>query len=131
MCYEAPHSMASSLTRLECEPANLGTLALGLAGRAPLWFSYALCNHFGLCQTHHLFSYEPDDPPFTELILLFLGLGGCYVVGKESQGSWPRGTGWVSLLFTALAYSGWYWTEILYDRLIIYSFYASQHLPLK
>jgi hypothetical protein len=95
------------------------------------WFSYAFWNHFQLFQNHQLFRYEPDDPPFTELTLLLMGVGGCYVTWKGAKGSWPRGTGWVSLLFAALAYSGWYWTEILYDRMIIYSAYASQHHLLK
>jgi hypothetical protein len=91
------------------------------------WFSYTFCNHFQLFQNFH---YEPDDPPFTELTLLLLGLGGCYVIWKRTRGSWPQGTGWVSLLLACLAYSGWYWTEIVYDRLVIYSYYASQHLKL-
>jgi hypothetical protein len=91
--------------------------------------SYALYalfwNHFGLFAHPQL---EFDDPPFMELTLLLLGAGGCYVAWKGAQTSWLKGTGWVSLLFAALACSGWYWTEILYDRLVIHSFYAGQHL---
>jgi hypothetical protein len=68
------------------------------------------------------------DPPFMELTLLLFGAGGCYAAWKSAKGLWPQGTGWVSLLFAALAYAGWYWSEILYDRLVIYSFYASEHL---
>jgi hypothetical protein len=90
---------------------------------------YALCaifwNHVGLFG-HAQFDF--DDPPFMEITLLLLGAGGCYAAWKGAKGLWPQGTGWVSLLFAALAYAGWYWSEILYDRLVIYSFYASEHL---
>jgi hypothetical protein len=34
----------------------------------------------------------------------------------------------IQFFFPAGAYFGWYWTEILYDRLVIYSFYADHHL---
>jgi len=90
---------------------------------------YALFwNHLRLFRHPNSFHLEFDDPPFMEFTLLLLGAGGCYVVWKDVTGSWPHGTGWVSLLFAALAYSGWYWSEILYDRLVIHSFYAGQHL---
>jgi len=91
---------------------------------------YAFGNHFALLGQGPKpppFQLTLDDPPFTEITLLLLGVGGCYVVFKEVRTSWPRGTGWVSFLFTVLAYSGWYWTEILYDRMVIYSFYAVQN----
>jgi hypothetical protein len=96
-----------------------------------LYALYAMLCHFHLCHYPLHFRYESDDPPFMELTLLLLGGGGWYVAAKGTKGSWPQGTGWVSLLLTALAYSGWYWTEILYDRMIIYSAYASQHHLLK
>jgi hypothetical protein len=94
-----------------------------------LYALYALVfNHFKLLPDPQQRLLRFDDPPFMELFLLVVCGCGLYAVSKGTKGSWPRGTGWVLLLFTALAYSGWYWTEILYDRLIIDSFYASQHL---
>ena len=95
-----------------------------------LYVLYALvCNHLQLCQYSSLhFRSEFADPPFMELTLLLLGAGGCYLVEKGAKGSWPQGTGLASLVLTALAYCGWYWTEILYDRLVIYSFHAGQNL---
>jgi hypothetical protein len=30
-----------------------------------------------------------------------------------------------------MVYAGWYWTEILYDRLVLYSYYAQTHGLLK
>jgi hypothetical protein len=97
-----------------------------------LYSIYAMvCNHFQLCQFPLPgFRYEPDDPPLMELTLLFLACGGAYVAAKGRKGSWPQGTGLVSFLLTALAYSGWYWTEIRYDQLVIYSFYAGHYLKL-
>jgi hypothetical protein len=97
-----------------------------------LYTLYALLwNHLKLLPHPHRFLLKVDDPPFMELTILLLGAGGWYVAVKRAKGSWPYGTGWVSLLFAALAYSGWYWTEILYDRQVIYSFYANQHHLLK
>jgi hypothetical protein len=97
-----------------------------------LYALYALLwNHLKLLPHPDHFLFKFDDPPLMELTLVLLAAGAGYVVWKRPRGSWPQGTGWVSLLFGGLAYAGWYWTEILYDRLIIYSFYASQHPLLK
>jgi hypothetical protein len=85
-----------------------------------------LWNHLSLLHADG-FKFEFDDPGFMEITLLLLGAGGCYAAYKGATGLWPQGTGWVSLLFTALAYSGWYWSEILYDRLVTYSFYAAHN----
>ena len=92
--------------------------------------------HFDLKLPPHplqLFSgLRADDPPAMELTLLILGLGGFYSVWKGSPGSWQYGKGfWAAALATGLAYAGWYLTEIQYDRLVIYSFYAQSHGLLK
>lgn len=92
-----------------------------------VWVICAFWKHFQLFQDRHIFQARFDDPPFMEITLLLLCVGGWYMAVKRALGTWPRGVGWVLFLFTALAYSGWYWTEILYDRLVIYSFYASQN----
>jgi hypothetical protein len=98
-------------------PASL----LGYAVHALLW------NHFKLFPDPQAFWLKFDDPPFMELTLILLCAGGLYVAWNGTKGAWPQGTGLVAFLLTALAYCGWYWTEIRYDQLIIYSFYAGQH----
>lgn len=95
-----------------------------------LYGVYALLCHYKLFPERHVLQIRLDDPPFMELAVMLLGGAGWYLAAKGTKGSWPQGTGWVSLLLAAVAYSGWYWTEIMYDRLVIYSFYASQHLKL-
>ncbi len=111
---------------------------------------YALLwNHLEIHQWSGLirlfYRWTPSDPPFMEFALILLAAAGYYLASKKPDAfvpSAPRGpavdrpaetpgrvsysTGMiVSFLLTAVAYSGWYWTEILYDRLVIYSFYAS------
>ena len=91
-------------------------------------FYTLLWNHLRLWNGFRL---ELDDPPFMELTLLLLAAGGCWAARNGAKGSWPQGSGLVSFLLAAMAYCGWYWTEILYDQLIIYSFYAAEHPLLK
>jgi hypothetical protein len=67
-----------------------------------------------------------------EFTFLLLGVAGCCLVWKGIEGSWKFGTGfWAALLPTAMVYAGWYWTEILYDRPVLYSYYAQTHGLLK
>jgi hypothetical protein len=96
-----------------------------------IWTAGAFWNHFHLFQNHQFFQGSLDDPPLLELTWLLLAVGAAYAVWKGTKGSWPQGAGVVSFLLAALAYSGWYWTEILYNQLVIYSFYAGQHPLLK
>jgi hypothetical protein len=93
------------------------------------WSAVAFGSHFHLFPNSQGAPVELNDPPLLELAWLLLAVSAGYAVWKEAKASWPQGTGWVSFLFAALAFAGWYWTEILYDRLIIYSFYVS-HYPL-
>lgn len=75
-------------------------------------------------------SLRADEPPLAKLTFLILGLGGfCLLVWKGNPGSWHYGKGfWAAVLATGLAYAGWYLTEIQYDRLVIYMFYAQSNL---
>lgn len=111
-----------------------------------------LWNHFEMRRISHTIRlvqrWTPNDPPFMEGTALMLALAGCYLVlrkprtrdddsPEQRSGAGNRapisygGGAIVALALTGLAYSGWYWTEILYDRLVIYSYYASQHLLVK
>lgn len=79
-----------------------------------------------------IFSVHLDDPPFMEFTFLLLGVAGCYLVWKGIEGSWKFGTGFLAALFpTAMVYAGWYWTEILYNRLVLYSYFAQTQGLLK
>jgi hypothetical protein len=89
--------------------------------------------------------WTPDDPPFMEFTALLLAVAGyCLATKKiippvhssppqtgsdqsaETTGRVSYVTGMiVSFVLTAGAYCGWYWTEILYDRMVIFSYYAS------
>jgi len=114
-----------------------------LPGIITLWVLNMLYYHLHLNEPemqanlllHHLQLFNglrADEPPALEFTFLILGLGGFYSVWKGNAGSWPYAKGlWAALLATGLAYAGWYLTEIQYDRLVIYSFYAQSHGLLK
>jgi hypothetical protein len=74
-----------------------------------------------------------DDPPSMEIALLAIGVLGCYLLfWKRAQPSRPYLAGFfIAALLAGLAYSGWWRTEILYDRLVINSYYAQSHSLLK
>jgi len=77
-------------------------------------------------------SLHADEPPSAELTFLILALGGFYLVRKGKPGTWQYAKGfWAAALATGLAYIGWYLTEIRYDELVIYSYYAQSHELLK
>jgi hypothetical protein len=67
-----------------------------------------------------------DDPPFMEFTAVVLGLVGMGICWRGSRGptSFSRLLVIASLL-TLFAGFGWWWAEVLYDRLVIYSFYAT------
>jgi hypothetical protein len=120
-------------------------------------FLYAfLWNHLGIRKvsdlSHFFRRWTPDDPPFMEFTAILLAAAGYYLASKKAippaQAFLQHGTGSnrsldsaggmsyvagliVSFLLTGVAYSGWFWTEILYDRLVIYSYYASHNLLVK
>ncbi len=117
-------------------------------------FYALLWNHLDireLSSARHLFQrWVPDNPPFMEFSGLVLALAGYYLASRkanpavhgsqpahEADSDPPPGAAErqsylsgliVASLLTGVAYSGWFWTEILYDRMVIYSFYANHNL---
>lgn len=103
----------------------------GLGGRSSrlVWWVFPLTTAglgflFFAFHTHGL-----ADPPFMELTCVVLGLAGGYVLWKGA----PEGRYALGCLLSSLAFSisflGWWWSELLYDQQVFYSFYAqSQNL---
>lgn len=112
-------------------------------------FFYALVwKHLEIRGISQLFHphLSPDDPPFMECAGLMLALAGLYLATRHTPpraSPTPRGseivlktdmrtfygTGFiVAALLTAVSYGGWYWTEVLYDRMVIDSYYAIHYL---
>jgi len=113
------------------------------------FFFYALLwNHMDIHRPEQIVRmfhrWIPNDPPFMELCGLLLAVAGLCLAWKPAVVQAPKPVGIgdpepttvpsyralsvISFLLTAIAYCGWYWTEILYDRLVINSYYASHHL---
>jgi hypothetical protein len=99
---------------------------------------HMLGSHFNIHPFLHSHSvwqsahFEPGDPPFMEFTFLLLGVCALCVVGKVNQAPWKYGAGLrTALLLTGLAYAGWYWTEIMYDQLVLYSYFAASNVLLK
>jgi hypothetical protein len=68
-----------------------------------------------------------DDPPFMEVTCMLLGLAGGYVCWKGApKGEYGAGLT-LSVLAFVVAFLGWWWSELLYDREVFYSFYAESH----
>lgn len=70
-----------------------------------------------------------NEAPFMELTLILLGVAGLVALRKGEQRRW-YGPGLLLslLLLTAIACLAWWRTEVLYDRQVVYSFYAQSHL---
>ncbi len=79
----------------------------------------------------HFQHKEISDPPFMEFTLIVLGAAGCYALRKGTQGRWYGIGSLLSLLLAAMAYFGWWWTEVQYDQQVIYSFYVHSHTLLR
>ena len=88
---------------------------------------------FGLCMLYLHFQHNAiNAPPFVELTFTLLGVLGCVALRKGEDRRWYGFVLLVSLmLLTGVAYLGWWSTEVLYDREVIYRFYALSHAPLK
>jgi hypothetical protein len=73
----------------------------------------------------HFRQHGLDDPPFMEFTILALGLAGVYMRWRGSQEQTPYHK-WLltGALLTLFAWFGWWWAEVFYDRLVLYSFYA-------
>jgi hypothetical protein len=68
-----------------------------------------------------------DDPPFMEFTCVVLGLAGGYVWWKGApEGKYVAGS-LLSLLAFVVSFLGWWWTEVLYDQQVMYSYYAASH----
>jgi len=81
---------------------------------------------------HMLYLHFRDtryDAPSMEVTWLILGLGGCYVLWKGSQGlPLPYGKClMVAVLVTVMAGLGWWRAEVVYNHLVLNSFYAQGH----
>ena len=67
-----------------------------------------------------------------EYTLIVLGVTGGYVLWKGApEGKYVAGS-LLSLLAFSMALLGWWWSELLYDQQVFYSFYAQSQslLPL-
>jgi hypothetical protein len=96
-------------------------LALGLS----VWALVATIDHLvkHLSGKHDLLG----EPPLMEGILLAIGVAGLSIAWKGAKRCY--GCGFMfSALLTVLAFSGWWYTEIVYSRAVIYFFYAQTHL---
>jgi hypothetical protein len=85
---------------------------------------YALHQHF-----RHS---EINDPPFMEFTLLILAAAGGYTLWKGAPERRWFGTWFLlSFLFFGMAFFGWWWTEVLYNQQVNYSFYVQTHNLLR
>jgi len=62
-----------------------------------------------------------DLPPLTEFVFLLLGLAGAIVVFKSHEIKPHFRTCVLAAVVTLVTFGGWWWTEILYDNLVIHS----------
>ena len=68
-----------------------------------------------------------SDPPLAEVVLVLDGTVGLLVTSHEQNSRFYRNACWLSLIFSVIAYGGWWWTEVIYDQQVIHSFHS---LPL-
>ena len=65
-----------------------------------------------------------NDPPIMEFTLMVLGFTGGFVLWSGAHqrryGSWLL----LSALLTGIAFFAWWWTEVLYDQLVLHSSFA-------
>ncbi|HEY6768591.1 MAG TPA: hypothetical protein VI386_27850 [Candidatus Sulfotelmatobacter sp.] len=86
------------------------------------WALYATIHHLGN-HWHNLAS----EPPLMEGLLFAIALGGISVT-RRSVPDRAYGYGLIfSALLTMLAFSGWWSSEVLYDRTVIFNIYAFSH----
>jgi hypothetical protein len=100
-------------------PAWIGKtlMAAGLAGVLIIVATYL--GHADLCQ------HDVTDPPIMESGLLFLGMVGVFTTLRgTTKRPYIPGALVLGLLFTALAYGAWSWTEVLYDQSVIGAYFT-------
>jgi len=103
-----------------CATTYPRTLAFVPAGIL-LWGSYLLINH--------LESGSFTEPPYAEITFVILGVAGCVAIWRGAHGYLKpphryQLLFWPLLVLTPMAYFAWWWTELLYDQLILYSYVA-------
>jgi hypothetical protein len=85
------------------------------------WAIYATVQHF---------SKHPQlasEPPLMEITLILLAVAGLCLAWRDVPQR-PYECGFMfSFVLTGLAFSGWWYSEILYDHTVIYFFYAHTH----
>jgi hypothetical protein len=70
-----------------------------------------------------------NDAPFMEVTLILLGVAGlCGLYKAESREWYGHRLFLLLLLFTVVAFLGWWRTEVVYSRQVIDSFYAQRHV---
>ena len=77
----------------------------------------------------HVASGSFTEPPYAEITMVILGISGGVAMWRGINGylKSPRHYErlfWPLLVLTPMAYFSWWWTEVLYDQLILYSFVA-------
>ena len=86
----------------------------------------------GFLSMYSHFQRTGFEAPFAELAVILLGVAGLGALFNVEDRRWYGVGLFLSLLLiTALVYLGWWSTEILYNREVIYSFYAQSHAFLK
>jgi hypothetical protein len=88
-------------------------IALVVCGGYYLWL------HFHRLRAGNPHGYH--DPPLAEGVMLLLGVAGLLVrAPTKSRWKYARGFG-LSLALTIIAYGAWWWTEVMYNQIIIHS----------
>jgi hypothetical protein len=61
------------------------------------------------------------DPPLAELILLVLGVVGVLIVLRTTESRLHLPTCAMAIVLVVVSLGGWWWTEVMYDLLVIHS----------
>jgi hypothetical protein len=64
-----------------------------------------------------------SEPPMVESASILLGLIGPLVVSRQEQPRFYFNGCLVGLTLYVIAFGGWWWTEVMYDQLVLHSFY--------
>ena len=84
---------------------------------------------FGSLRVHFQES-SISEAPFMEIAVILLGAAGLRGLYKGENREWyGHSLFLLMLLFFVVAYLGWWRTEVLYSRQVIYSFYAQRYVP--
>jgi hypothetical protein len=68
-----------------------------------------------------------SEPPMVESASILLGLVGPLVVSRPEQPRFYFNGCLVGLTVYLIAFGGWWWTEVMYDQLVLHSFYMLSH----